>query len=204
MRFMTRLRIRMLWPKHTYSFYWAHKPLCARFAEDVLKLGTIYLCRSCSATYVGMFTGIALLSFTPESSGLFPMMFLAVLIGVLIFSVPSLYKRLPRFVRDMVRFASGILIPASVYLCSGPGYRIGILGLGALFLFWCVYMRMRKRRKLKECDGCPELELNRICSGFEMQANHIRRYQTEADELLAESGYMPECVVWRGQKSSEF
>lgn len=200
MRLSTRLSIKMLWLKHACSFYWAHKPLCSRFAEDVLKLGPVYLCRSCTAAYTGVFAGVLLALLAPVSSKYFPSAFLAALPGVLIFSIPPLYKRLPRLLRDVVRFTSGMLIPAGFFLCTGPGYLIGILGLAALFVFWRIYLHMRKARKLRECDGCSELGENRICSGFAMQAGHIRKYQTEADELLIATGYVPECALLPDQK----
>jgi hypothetical protein len=195
MRIRTRLRIKMLWPKHAYRFCWAHKPLCDRFAEDVLKLGPVYLCRSCTAAYAGILAGVLLVFLAPASGKYFPAAFFAVLLGVVILSIPSLYKSLRRIFRDGVRFASGLLIPVCISLCAGPGYWIGIPGLAILFVFWCIYLRMRKARKLRECDGCPELGQNRICSGFAMQAGHIRQYQAEADELLIATGYVPECVI---------
>ena len=194
MRLITRLRMKGLWLKHAYRFLWAHKPLCDKFAEDVLMLGPVFLCRSCTCAYGGIVSGLLLIFLAPLSVGILPVLFLSALCGVLGFSAPPLYKRLPRFVRDILRFTSGALIPLSVYLCTRPGFWIGAFGLAVLFAFWVVYFRVRKARKLKECDGCPELEANKICSGFAMQAGHVRRFEQEATELLIHSDYVPECL----------
>jgi hypothetical protein len=202
MHFHTRLRIKMLWLKHTYRFYWAHKPLCGRFAEDVLKLGRVYLCRSCIGAYTGILTGSLLVFLAPASGKYFPAAFPAALLSAVVLSILPLYKSLPRLLRDGVRFTSGLLVPVGISLCAGPGYRVGIPGMAILLVFWWIYLRVRKSRKLRECDGCSELGQNRICSGFVTQAGHIRKYQAEADALLIDTGYVPECAFSPDQKGS--
>ena len=65
MRLITRLRMKGLWLKHAYTFLWAHKPLCDKFAGDVLKLGPIHLCRSCVCAYGGIGFGLLLVFLVP-------------------------------------------------------------------------------------------------------------------------------------------
>lgn len=44
---------------HSYTYRFAHKPLCSRFRSDVLNVGGIFLCRSCTMIWLGLFTAIA-------------------------------------------------------------------------------------------------------------------------------------------------
>jgi hypothetical protein len=202
MNLVTRLRMKALWLKHAYRFLWAHKPLCEKFAGDVLRIGKVHLCRSCVCAYSGIFGGILLVLLAPLPADALPGYFFAGLAGVLALSAPPLYKRLPRRVRDLLRFAAGALIPLSILLAIQSSLWIGASGLAALFAFWLVYFRLRKARKLEACHGCPELGAGRICSGFEMQAEHLRRFEREATELLVGTGYVPECLSPEGSRGA--
>ena len=197
---ITSLRMKGLWLKHAFKFHWAHKPLCDRFAIDVLKIGPVHLCRSCVSAYGGIASGVLLALLAPLPDGALPTLFLAVLAGVLTLSAPPLYKRLPRVVRDLLRFTSGALIPLSLYICIRSSVWVGAIGLAALFAFWLVYFRVRKERQLKACDGCAELGEKSICSGFAMQAAQVRKYEEEATNLLIGTGYVPECVATPGKR----
>jgi hypothetical protein len=130
--------------------------------------------------YAGIVAGLFLM---PVSTALF----FAILGTVILLSAPPLYKRLPRIVRDALRFSSGALIPMSVRLCITSMWA-GMTGLAVIILFWYAYFKLRKRRKLKECDGCPELGQQGICSGFERQADHARRFERGATDLVTASG----------------
>ena len=60
-----RLYLKILWLRKTASFYWAHKPLCAAYKDDVLRIGGIRLCRSCFLAYSGMLSNLLALILFP-------------------------------------------------------------------------------------------------------------------------------------------
>lgn len=195
MKLSLALRVKWLWLRHAYTFNWAHKPLCERFKKDVLRVGGLYLCRSCTCAYAGLAGGAVIALAAPLSDALWLALFPSILVAVLGFSVPPLYKRLPRRVRDILRFQAGALIPLALHVCISIQFWVGAVGLAAILAFWCLYFRLRKIRKLCECDGCPELGSGDICSGFALQAGHVRRYESEATDLLLHSGFVPECLL---------
>ena len=186
-----RFRLWRLWLVHSYRFRWAHKPLCGRFAEDILKVGEMRICRSCLCAWLGVAAGLVavVVSATVPAFGGFPLSglaFAAVLFPVLGLSLPTIYKKLPRTIRDVLRFAGGALIPSSV----GVAFTHPLLGLAALvamFLFWKVYFRLRKTRRLSACEGCPDRVIDGICPGFALQAEGARAFERAASERVMEN-----------------
>ncbi len=187
-----RLYLKWLWYKHAYPFNWAHKPLCSHFRNDVIQMRSVYLCRSCVMAYAGI--GIAVLSsvaFPGAADRFGPIILLLCCAAILPFSFPKLYKKLPRLIRDFLRFIMGCTIVLCLYLVLSGQYLPGLTGVFLLFLFWTVYMRGRRIIKLKACDCCSEFGKQDICSGFRFQAERIRLYENEATDFLLASGYIP-------------
>lgn len=191
---LARLYLRWLWLARSYSFRWAHKPLCRRFREDVLRFGHIYLCRSCFCLYLGL--GAGLLAPTSAGGADVPGGWAPAALGaaLAVLSSPSLYKKLPRPVRDLLRFALGMAI--SLW------FRLLLLGQLLLCLplllcglvLWLVYQRERAARKKRACLACPEYTGSGICSGFSRQAELVRRYEEEATDFFLRSGCLPDCL----------
>ncbi len=185
-----RLHIKRLWLGHVWTFNWAHKPLCARFREGVVQIGRAYVCRSCLLLYTGLAAGIVLLpvierplSFPAVCGGL------ALMVLTVVLSAPMWYKRWPRRMRDILRFASGLSISFCLSLLFTGHVAIGIIGAALMLACWKLYFHLRGGRKRQACNGCQQLETGQICAGFAYQAEHIRRYEQAATEyLLAEGG----------------
>ncbi|MCP4548192.1 MAG: hypothetical protein GY835_17140 [bacterium] len=191
MSLATRIRLQMLWLKHSWRFNWAHKPLCSRFAQDVLILGDIHLCRSCVCAWLGIIVGIVLS--VPPAGRAIPAggPLLGLLIPLLTLSAPGIYKRLPRGLRDILRFLAGALPPLSLAVALDGSSWIGAASLTTLLLFWRIYFHLRSDRKLRACAGCPQLDAESICDGFTLQATGARDYEQEASELVMRSGFRP-------------
>ncbi len=185
-----RLHIKRLWLGHAWTFNWAHKPLCARFQEDVVRIGRAYICRSCLLVYTGLVMGIVLLlavgaplSYPIVCGGA------TLVVATVVLSAPMWYKKWPRRMRDILRFASGLSISFCLSLLFTGHVAIGIIGTALMLAFWKLYFHLRGGRKRQACDGCQQLEIGQICAGFAYQAEHIRRYEQAATEyLLAEGG----------------
>lgn len=170
------------WLHHTWWFRWSHSPLCERYRIDVLRLGRLHLCRSCTLIYGGCFLGAGLFLLAPALRSIPLYSITVVLLSVLALSYPPLYHHWSRLTRDVVRFGAGVagavflgVLFLQSYLTIG-----GTLALLVLAYFW--FRDRRRAVKRKACDGCPELGLNKVCSGYELQADSIRAYRDVMDD----------------------
>jgi hypothetical protein len=190
------LRLKLLWLWIGYPIRWAHKPLCQRYEKDVMRLGKMYFCRSCFCAYLGVVTMLgAVLVWGGEDASLYKMLLMWSGGIVLPLSAPGIYKRLPRAVRDGLRFIIGGLPVLAIYLIVKGAALVGLVSLSVLWVFWRVYFKQRKRRKRHECDNCPELKDGAVCPGFERQARYARIYESRASALVVKSGFRPKSLL---------
>ncbi len=205
-----RLYLKALWLRKTYPFLWAHKPLCEKYREDVIAIQGISLCRSCLFVYLGITAGvlfylIAACFYKAYSAGnlvgmeryftafLYPLL-AALSCLVMLFSSPYFYKKMPRKIRDLLRFFLGFLIPSFLSLLLFGKILFPLLFLLIFFLCFRVYSRKRVKRKLRICFDCTEYSEEHICSGYILQSELIREYEEEATEYLLRCGYLPDCL----------
>lgn len=187
-----RILLKLLWLKKSYTFLWAHKPLCKSYEEDVIRVCSIYLCRSCTLLYFGLAMSLIISLFwnevlSPHGGIICVLMSLF----VLPLSAPGIYKKFGRRVRDLLRFMLGAVMGFLPYLIfSGKFLLVFVLAVTSLFL-WYFYSRHRSRRKISECEECPKYSEGKICEGYELQADLVRQYEIEADSYLESSGYVP-------------
>lgn len=183
------IRLKWIWLYHTYTFNWAHRPLCDRFKSGVLQVGRLHLCRSCMFAYIGIVLGIfTSLNYSTFIQQIQLIWLLSALSPVIFLSYPTWYKKLPRFIQDALRLTMGIFIGISPFLIIYQNYLSGITTLIVMSVFWWIYFRQRQIRKRHACDKCPELDLPEICSGFKEQAAAIRLYEIQATEFMYKSG----------------
>jgi hypothetical protein len=193
------LRLWFLWVRHSYRFRWAHRPLCSRFSDDLLRIGHVHLCRSCACAYSGIFLCAILCLFLDpvRESSLTPLLYL--MLPTIGLSTPRFYKRWPRLVRDLLRLSMGCCITLCLCLILTGGILIGLTCAGILLLFWRIYFLVRRRRRAQACSGCPELGQRRICTGCRLQADAVRAYETQATNLLLASCSNPRMPGPRGK-----
>jgi len=188
----TRIALAALWLRHAYRFHWAHKPLCDRFRHDVIRLGGVTVCRSCTMVYAGLAGGVvACLVFHGELLPVAPWLFAAVGGVTVAGSLPWWYKRWPRLGRDLLRFSLGLTIALCGSLLVSGHLLAGLIGAAVLGAFHRTYMTLRRGRRLRDCDGCLDLREVGICPGYREQVEHVRRYEIEATELLLAQGLAP-------------
>lgn len=184
-------KLKWLWLRHSYRFRWAHKPLCDRFSEDVLTVGHVHLCRSCTLLWLGMAVASAAAIFLPALRANIATVAPQLLLVTLLSSAPLFYKQWPRSVRDMLRFSLGASIPLWICLIvMGNLFISAVAAIGGLTT-WYFYSNSRKARKATACDGCPEFGQPQICSGCTLKANEIRLYENKATQLYLDSGRSP-------------
>lgn len=166
-----------LFLKSNYWHMFAHKPLCEKYKNEVIKLKKVYFCRSCFFIYLGLFTGL-FFQFKP-------VLYVVSLSLIGLFSTEVFYKLLNRKVRDLVRFLSGFLILNTLYFMMKLNI-IGLYGTSIIFLVRHFYYEKRINRKLKECNGCVEVGRGEVCSGFIKQLPSMRKYENELTKLAYE------------------
>lgn len=160
--------------KYNYWHMFAHKPLCEKYKNEVIKIRNVFLCRSCTLLYLGLFAGLFI-----KTSALF---FAVAFTVICLLSTEKIYKSFNRRVRDFLRFTLGFLITNMIHLLISLNFA-GFYGV-ITFSFGChYYFKKRKKRKLRECSSCLEVSSNKICSGFERQAPSIRRFQEELTKI---------------------
>lgn len=190
-----RLFLKILWLRKTASFYWAHKPLCAAYKDDVLRIGAIRLCRSCFLAYFGMLSNLLALILFPGLYADYGHILLAALLSVALpLSYPALYTRLPRRFRDICRFSLGLLIVQTIWGLLNGHAMLALVAIVLSCALWRVYFRKRSTRKIRRCLTCDEYSGDRVCSGFATQVNLLREYEEEATEYILGTGYVPKIL----------
>jgi len=180
----TRLVLAWMWWRHTYTFNLAHKPLCERFKDNVLRLGHVHVCRSCTLLYTSTAaTGIVLFCAEATETTLMSV-FYGLYIPVLLLSYPPLYERFPRLAKDVVRCATGsVLVLMVAFFAVGPCW-LGLLNIAVFAAVYRFSLGEYMKWKLRACDGCLEVGRGEICSGYRNQAGRIRAYEAAVEGRL--------------------
>jgi len=185
-----RIYLKFLWLKKAYSFNWAHKPLCAQYEEDLLKIKNMRICRSCFFAYSGMTINLLFLiifrEFFIESGGI---VISGLLSCTLPLSQPKIYKKIPRKFRDLIRFLLGALIVQTVFALLTGQLILPLVAICLCYISWKIYFKQRAIRKIDQCHSCPEYSEQTVCSGYRAQQSLIREYEEEATEYILSTGY---------------
>ena len=185
------LSLKWLWLASTISFRWAHKPLCDRFAHDVLRVGDVAICRSCTCLYAGFVSGMVACRFLPEKNGMVLLACGVALLLAVALSCPKWYGSWSRRFRDVLRFGCGWLATICAILSFQQHLALGGLLLMTLWMCRHWYLQLRGARKQVACQGCPEFGTGEICSGFTHQARRLRKYEELATRMLYEQVALP-------------
>ena len=193
--FLTRLRLSALRIQSAWPYMFAHKPLCDRHRGETIRLGNMYLCRSCTLLW-GSFLMIMVLwvisrnhGIWSESMSLISLISLSVCGMTILFSAPGMYRRWGRGLRDILRSMLGISVSLGLVLILSGNYMIGLMVLGMLGIARVWYMRGRETHSINSCEGCPEYcpDKPRVCSGYRLQADRFLEFESRASEILSRS-----------------
>lgn len=179
--------LKWLWWRHTWTFQLAHKPLCGRFHRDVLRLGSLRVCRSCAIMYGGF--GVMILATFLGGINRFALPGAAALFAtlvVVVFSTPMLYPNASRYARDLLRCAAGVLAAQGALLLASSEWPYGLGTIALLSGAWIACHRVERTRRDDVCAGCAERDSGGICSGYRYQTSCLRRYEEDATVWLEE------------------
>lgn len=178
------VKLWFLWLRHSYKFRWAHRPLCSHFSEGIIRIGNVRLCRSCVCAYCGIIScAMSCLIFSAMRE-LAASLLIGVMVPTIGFSMPPLYKRCSRLVRDLLRFCMGCCCSLCFFVMLIGNILTFVICASVLLLFWRIYFIIRRQRRIKACNNCVEFRQEKICTGCQLQADTIRAYETQATILL--------------------
>jgi len=95
------------------------------------------------------------------------------LLTSIVFSYPNIYKKIPRIFKDIIRLSNGFVIGFVILLIIKGYIFAGILGIILVHFIKKIYNNLRAKNKLKDCDGCIELESGKTCSGYSLQTRQL-------------------------------
>lgn len=182
-----RIRAGATWLRYTYPFQLAHGPLCTRYRGDAVRVGHVFVCRSCLLLYATLAIGLAVSLWRSPDPSMLLWGMAALGPIVLLLSWPTFYRRLPRLVRDGARAGAGLLLALATAATVSGAWWVGGSVLIVLAACYVVYARARREQRGHLCDGCQELGQSGVCSGYSMQAERIRAYEDAMIERLAPS-----------------
>jgi uncharacterized membrane protein len=170
-------------------FHFSHHPLCSNFKQEVVKIGSWYICRGCLCVYSSMLLSLVITVFVnPFNTFSLGDKFLLVMIVSSPTWIGFLFKFNNRIIKDLLRFSLGL----------GWGIAIGELWLQPLWgdkfvifflmiIFWFVFRKLRSFQTRKKtgflCENCIELN-NDACLGYKKKFEAERKYSREISDLL--------------------
>jgi hypothetical protein len=165
----------------------AHHPLCAAYASEVLRLpsGRV-LCRGCTCAAAGSAVGLlaGLLFVVPVLAAA-----LLAALGLAALELPT-GKLGRRFLP-----ALGLNLAIGVALRDGSPAAL-VLGGAGLLAAAAVFVRYRLRGPDRSpCSGCAEASGPQACSGFAPHLRCEREFQRAAGRLLVAAGIHPAGII---------
>ncbi len=194
-RAVERVSMSRQWWAHTAWFQFAHKPLCERFAADVLRVGRWRLCRSCTFLYSGAAATAMVLVLAGPSNPAILTLLLGLLAPVVGLSWPVVYRRMGRRARDAIRCSTGVLL-ALWFALLLSGQLVAAAAIGSLAVWLAVLIHRRRRvAKRSACGGCSELGGGGVCSGYASQAESVRSYCHAIEQRVNGDHHTPPMIV---------
>ena len=164
--------------RRAHAFHrFAHHPLCARYASELIRLGRRErVCRGCAALGTGFLAGLSLaLTLEPSARVVYGALAAGAALGV-----ASLRVRLPKLLGRFVPALGFALALASVVTdFRSYAWLTGACGFGVGFF---AYRRRGPSRT--PCASCPERLVLAPCSGFAPIVRRERAFQRAARKLI--------------------
>ena len=164
--------------RRAHAFHrFAHHPLCARYASELVTLGRRQrLCRGCVAMALGAACGATAALVSAAGA---PALYGAVAAGTAL-GIASLRVRLPK---TLGRFVPAACLGAGLAsVLTHPRSLAWLATLASVALGIALY-RQRKPSRLP-CTTCPERTQNAVCSGFSPIVRRERAFRRMAERLI--------------------
>lgn len=177
--------------KFTYTYFFAHHPLCGKYRDHTYKIGGIYVCKGCFHTYSGLivFFVLNLVLYTANiepirlmyNTGFSIIPFLLFLLPLV---VDFMHIKVKRPIKNIFRQMLGYFISTGLLIILFSPF---LLKLIAPVIILIVYIFLRKARKSKKhdlCKSCPEMSSNSVCSGYGYMFEKEKEFSIKAGEYM--------------------
>jgi len=170
----------LVWARHFYPYAWAHAPLCERYGSETLRLGHVFVCRSCAAAVAGTTASFAIAIAAAAVLTLFGGAIATSIaaVGAVAFSALHNGRVRSRIGRDLSRAGLGACAGVTLAAPALVGWP-GLLAWPALWLAAVIARRRVGVGAVDRCVGCPHVNGQRACPGFERQVRAVVRIQRE-------------------------
>jgi hypothetical protein len=160
---------------HGFHRY-AHHPLCAAYAPEVIRLGRTRICRGCALAAAGLLLGLGAGVLLP-SAGL-PLLAAAAGLAALA-GLPGMAGRRWHPGKSLTRFLPVGLAAFLLIQCFRPPDPARMVLAGLVILGFCLGVLFYRRRgpDRSTCEACPELPTRPSCSGFAPIRRRERAFQ---------------------------
>ena len=192
-----------LWKKRislSYSFKYAHHPLCERYKDHIFRIPirkqTLYVCQGCSLTVLGWLLGVlvTIFAFVPFVNYLWYHLLIALgcfLLPILLVEILNISNR---HIKRLIRFLGGLGLGFFTSIAVDfKSVGFFLLSIGIVIPSYGIFLIIRKQKhKNKDiCEGCSELEelqngKLKICSGLKEKITAEKEYSKYASDLLQE------------------
>ncbi|MFX1515100.1 MAG: hypothetical protein ACFFC6_02245 [Promethearchaeota archaeon] len=170
-------------------FHFSHHPLCNNFRQEVVKIGSWYVCRGCLCVYSSMLLSLFITVFVnPFINFSLWEKFLLVLIVSSPTWIGFLFKFTNRILKDLLRFSLGLGWGIAIgELWLQPLWRDKIVIFFLMVIFWFVFKKIRSfqigKKEVTLCDNCTALNDN-ACLGYKKKFEAERKYSREISDFL--------------------
>ncbi|HEX3853374.1 MAG TPA: hypothetical protein VHW01_20560 [Polyangiaceae bacterium] len=167
--------------RHAHAFHrFAHHPLCARYASELIPLGRrARVCRGCACAALGTLAGALGAAFTQPSSSI---LFVGGALGLAVL-LSSLALRLPKALGRGLGAALSSFAGVGGLLSAARAPRVLALSLLAFAgIFLWLYRRRGPNRS--PCQTCPERLGARTCSGLRPIVQRERAFRRLAQRYI--------------------
>lgn len=191
MRFFKNLKVSYIWLKLSYQFRFSHHPICDKYSNQLINVGSVHLCQGCTIVTVGgvigavagMLGGILLESSMPRF--IIPAVVIqSIMAPVFIIDYLQLGRKWKRVARACIGTAIGLGFSLAFFV----GWLLKLTIVLLIFLNFQLYRIFRT--KSPSIDLCPTCEFfpdKPNCPGFEQQFAANKVYMQRATEILYDS-----------------
>ena len=159
----------------------AHHPLCARYAGEVIRFGRVRVCRGCAFALVGGLAG----GLAGLAIGGTPLVAAIALAAGTVLVAASLVVRPPKVVGRLVSAAfAALAITCGVLALDVAGIAVAVAALAIVVLLRVLYGRRGPDRT--PCTTCPE-RTHDPCSGYAPIVSRERAFQRVANQAIRRS-----------------
>jgi hypothetical protein len=204
---LQKLKLEWLWFKLSYTFRFAHHPLCERYQDQRYQIGSVHLCQGCTLVTLGTIIS-ALLAFLAIFFLSIPWQYF--ILTNIIALLPALIAdglRLGRRAKRFARFSLGLALGTTIGLIVVVPLwwlKVSLIIIGVFAII--AYRRFRSYTPKEDlCQTCPHLEEAPYCPGYILQMQKNKEYKElalpvlqpdlEARMSALQAGYQPKVKV---------